>query len=64
MNKFKLISFELRGTKWAFLIEFRHIRQEIHLKEKPDWPVLMNQDINFVEKWLFKNYRDLVKLAF
>lgn len=64
MNKFKLVSFEPNGSKWEFLIEFKHARQSIYLKEKSDWPILTGQDINLVQKWLFKNYFDLVKLAF
>ena len=34
----------------------------ITLKEKFDWPLVLNQPLNLVEKWFLANYGDVLTL--
>ena len=47
----------IQNEKWSFTIQINNKKIcEIILKEEYNWPILIGQPINKVEKWLLKEY--------
>ena len=66
MNKIQLIDCRVNREN-CYKIDFTFTQKGkpdlvVSLKEKSDWPMVLGQPLDLVEKWFIKNYGDLLWL--